>query len=168
MSFGLQRIFSSNSVKEAVYAAAGVWHWGPVSVPGQLGSKSNQRQLVTFGRGENRRPALIKSAKARAYESAFMAAILGSGLAPKEPYEGPVVLVAGCHYEDRRRDLDVALLQDCLQRAGIIKNDRQVEEIHAYRYVDKERPRVEFELWARGQGRLMSVYDGIVNQLKVV
>ena len=63
-----------------------------------------------------------------------------------KPFEGNIRFSAIVYYVDRRRDLDVALIQDCLQKAGIIKNDRQVQEIHAFRKIDKLNPRTIFTL----------------------
>jgi Holliday junction resolvase RusA-like endonuclease len=38
------------------------------------------------------------------------------------------------------------LLLDCLQQCNAIKNDRQCVEIHARKFVDKVKPRVEFTI----------------------
>ncbi len=112
------------------------------TVEGELASKSNQRRLVRFGR----RIASIKSAKALSYLERFLWTVRSA--APRQPYAGDVALWASVYYASRRPDLDVALLQDCIQRAGIIKNDRQVRELHAWGYLDAARPRVEFKLTA--------------------
>jgi Holliday junction resolvase RusA-like endonuclease len=120
-----------------------VWTYGTALVPrvvvGELCSKSNGRQIVRFGH----RLASIKGDKARQYVVDFMRQVPVS----KTPLvDEPVALYARCYYKDNRRDLDVALLQDCIQKACIINNDRQVKEIHAWRYLDKLWPRVEFWL----------------------
>lgn len=114
-------------------------------MPGQLCSKSNQRKIATWGG----RPHLIKSDDARAYCKEFFQRFYQAG----KPFEGDVILEATCYYQDRRRDLDIALLQDCLQTgtprnpgANIIKNDRQVVAIHALRRIDRLNLRVEFTL----------------------
>lgn len=114
--------------------------FGPVEIIGELASKSNSRKIVRFGS----RVASIKSQAARDYVKSF---ILQAGHYDKA-FEGPVKLVAVCWYKDMRRDLDIALLQDCIQAAGIIKNDRQVWEIQARRRLDKKEPRVLFYLEA--------------------
>jgi Holliday junction resolvase RusA-like endonuclease len=114
------------------------WSYGPCEMPGQLCSKSNSRKIVRMGN----RIAVIKSAEARAYVDTFLRTMPK----PAVPFEGPVCFVAQVYYADRRRDLDVALLQDCLQAHGIIKNDRQVVEIHAHRYISKDNPRTWFLL----------------------
>jgi hypothetical protein len=126
-----------------------VWIWGPAVMPGQLCSKSNSRQIVHFGKGPNKRPAIIKNAEARDYVNTFIRLFKYGG----EPFVGDVVLKAQVYYADRRRDLDIALLQDCLQAgsvnnkgAGIILNDRQVVKIIATRLIDKDNPRTVFKL----------------------
>jgi Holliday junction resolvase RusA-like endonuclease len=103
---------------------------------GHLASKSNGRRP--------RRGRWIKSQVALDFVDAFAWQIALHR--PKTAFTGNVALFAWVWYADRRRDLDIALLQDQIQNAGIIKNDRQVIEIHAMRFVDKHKPRVKFEL----------------------
>ncbi len=110
-------------------------------VEGELASKSNSRRIVRFGN----RAASIKSQKALDYAQRFSLAVRGT---VSKPYDGDVALYAEIYYKSRRPDLDVALLQDCIQNSGIIKNDRQVVEIHAWKYLDRDRPRVEFKVVA--------------------
>ena len=117
------------------------WEWGPFTFPGQLCSKSNSRRIVKFGN----RLASIKSAESLDFVQRFCALVPK----PKEPYAGDLKMEVWAYYADRRRDLDVALLQDSMQKAGIIKNDRSIVEIHAYRLIDKESPRVVFRLEAK-------------------
>lgn len=121
------------------------WKYGPCTMPGALCSKSNSRRIVRMGS----RIAVIKSKEAREYVERFLR------LMPKSPtsYEGPVVFKCDVYYADRRRDLDIALIQDCLQAHGIIRNDRQVVEIHARRYLDKDNPRTVFTLTADTEGQ---------------
>lgn len=126
-----------------------LWTYGPATMPGQLCSKSNSRKIVRFGKGPNARMALIKNDEARAYVKNFIHLFQWPGT----PFNGEVTLKAWVYYQDRRRDLDIALLQDCLQvgsisnrGAGIIENDRQVVKIWALRLIDKENPRTVFKL----------------------
>lgn len=106
------------------------------TVVGELASKSNQRQIVRRGR----RTISIKSSKALLYVQGFLLQLRR----PAEPYDGLVAFYIIVYYASQRPDLDIALVQDCLQAAGIIKNDRQVREIHAWHKIDRVRPRVEF------------------------
>jgi len=112
------------------------WSYGPVVVKGHLASKSNGRRKAWGGR-------IIKSAAALDFLEAFAWQVK----APKEgPFAGPVSITAWVYYADRRRDLDTSLLQDAIQAAGIIENDRAILEQHAFRFVDKANPRVVFRL----------------------
>lgn len=135
------------------------WTFGPATMPGQLCSKSNSRQIVKFGN----RTALIKNPEARGYVQTFIRLFRN---ASRIPFTGPVRLIAAVYYQDRRRDLDVALLQDCLQvgsvknlGAGIIENDRQVIEIMAGRFIDKENPRTVFMIEEILQGEISKTID---------
>ena len=49
-------------------------------------------------------------------------------------------------YPSERSDLDNSLkiILDCLQKVGAIKNDNRCVKIVAEKYLDKERPRIEF------------------------
>ena len=111
------------------------------TVFGQLMSKANSRRIVMFGN----RPASIKSAKANAYTESFLIQSKSWNHQGQEwPYTGDVVLTARVYYASRRPDLDIELLKDCIQKSGIILNDRQVKEQHAFWFLDKNNPRVDF------------------------
>jgi Holliday junction resolvase RusA-like endonuclease len=49
-------------------------------------------------------------------------------------------------YPSERSDLDNSLkiILDCLQKVGAIRNDNKCVKIVAEKYLDKERPRIEF------------------------
>ena len=118
------------------------WSFGPVTIKGHLASKSNSRRKTNWG-------GVIKSQAALDFEDAFAWQLKRQPVA----FTGPVALFVWAYYKDRKRDLDVALLQDQIQagsaekpKANVIQNDRQIVEIHAKRFVDKENPRVVFEL----------------------
>ncbi len=115
-----------------------LWTYGPKTVMGHLASKANGRKRVSAG-GRSR---FIKSEAARDFASTFPLQLKP----PTRPFDGPVAMYAWVYYRDERRDLDIALLQDCIQNAGIIVNDRQIKEIHAKRFVSKSAPKVVFEL----------------------
>ncbi len=107
--------------------------WSGV-IPYMPYSKSNSRKLVLWGK----RPALIKSAPARAFEQA--AAV---SLPTLDPFIlGPVSLSCRLFYTSERPDLDPSLVMDVLQ-GKIYKNDRQVRELHCYHGIDKVNPRAE-------------------------
>lgn len=127
-----------------------------LTILGEPASKANQRQLVTFGRGENKRAALIKSKKALAYETAAVQQIPHSA---KRMLEGPLRVTLRIFYATERPDLDESVILDVLQakfakasaggglvRAGVYRNDRQVREKHVYHEIDARNPRAEIEV----------------------
>ena len=104
-------------------------------VMGELASKANSSQFIRPG-------LIIKSQKARTFEELFPLQIK-----PKPEdciMEGEVVLDAAIFYKTQRPDLDESLLMDCIQKVGLIKNDRQIREKHIYHAIDKLNPRCEF------------------------
>lgn len=115
----------------------------PVSftVHAQLASKSNSRQLVinpTTGKWRS-----IKSTSARLFEQAFRAQCPARA---RVEIGGYVVLTVTVYYRSKRSDLDVSMVMDCLERERVIKNDRQVVELHARKRWDKADPRVEVKV----------------------
>jgi len=63
--------------------------------------------------------------------------------------EGEVALDAVIYYASQRPDLDVSLLMDCIQKCGLLTNDRQIREKHIYHAIDKLNPRCEFTISPR-------------------
>lgn len=126
------------------------------TILGEPASKANQRQLVTFGRGEKKRPALIKSDKALSYERDALRQI---PRAARVMLAGPVRVTLRIFYASERPDLDESVVLDVLQaryhgkgaareltRPGVYLNDRQVREKHVYHAIDKRNPRAEIEV----------------------
>ena len=114
-------------------------------VHGPLPSKANSRKIVTFGKGAGARPALIKSNEARKFEAHFQVVALASRL-KAVPLDGKLWLEVVVYQENMRRDLECELLKDCLQRSGVVKNDRSFWRVGQERRIDKANPRVEFRL----------------------
>lgn len=119
---------------------------------GEPASKANSRQLVRFGK----RPASIKSAKARNYERD---AQLQIPMSARVMLTGPVRVTLRIFYASQRPDLDESVILDVLQakrvrgsedfeRLGVYVNDRQVREKHVYHAIDKTNPRAEIEVEA--------------------
>lgn len=102
------------------------------TIKGEPASKANSRKLVHFGK----RPAFIKSDKARKYVDAFRLQC------PKlaQPIEDDVSVWIKIWYASRRPDLDDSLILDAMQGL-VIKNDRQVRERHVYGGLDRNNPR---------------------------
>tara|TARA_R110000824_G_scaffold17145_15_gene70091 strand:+ start:1237 stop:1617 length:381 start_codon:yes stop_codon:yes gene_type:complete len=102
-------------------------------IQGEPASKSNSRRLVQIGG----KPRVIKSKKALDYCKNFERQVKP----PAEPIVGDVKLSVTIWYKTRRPDLDPSLIMDLLQKVGVIQNDRQIKEIHAFHALDKEEPR---------------------------
>ena len=107
-------------------------------VQGEPASKANSRKIVMFGK----RPAVIKSDKARRYLKDFEAQC--------EPldalFEGDVGVEMTIYYATRRPDLDESLILDCMEKK-IYGNDRQVKEKIIRHGLDKENPRAVIRVY---------------------
>lgn len=112
---------------------------------GNLASKSNTRQLVWHRdrASGKRKPVYIKSKRALEFERAALAQLTGKH---RLGLTGPLRLEATVFYDSRRPDLDVSLLMDVLESAGVYENDRQVHEQHLYKRLDRDNPRVLVEI----------------------
>ena len=108
------------------------------TIHGEPASKANSRKIVLFGK----RPALIKSEKARAYVKQFEAQceVLD------DLFVGDVGVEMTIYYCTRRPDLDESVILDCME-TYIYKNDRQVKEKIIRHGLDKENPRAEIRVY---------------------
>lgn len=88
---------------------------------------------------------LAKTTELKHYEQSFSDQC---GYYAGKNIEGAFKIELVVFYPSRRADLDNSLkiVLDCLQANSAIKNDRNCEEIHAKRKVDKDNPRIEFKL----------------------
>lgn len=111
-------------------------------IDGELCSKSNSRRLVARGK----HPRIIKSQKALDYEYSSSLQIQKQ-LGNHRTFQGYIGLEVHVWYASRRPDLDISLIQDILEKNGVYKNDRQVAEIKACKYLDKHNPRVVVKIW---------------------
>jgi len=108
-------------------------------MPGALPSKSNSRRIVRRGNSV----ASIKSAESIQYVHDFLRLFKRE----QKTLTGELALSVIVQQKDMRRDLDVALLMDCLQHAGIIENDRQIWRIRAERKLARDlEPQTSFSL----------------------
>ena len=107
-------------------------------VTGEPASKANSRQIVMLGK----RPAVIKSKKAREYVKAFDVQCRPL----PELLEGDLAVHITIYYATRRPDLDESVVLDCLQ-GKIYVNDRQVKEKHVYHALDRDKPRCDIHVW---------------------
>ena len=134
------------------------------TILGECVSMKNSRELVHFGK----KPALIKSAKAREYERTVGLQIPESA---RQMLTGRLRISVHAFYATERPDLDCELLYDCmaakfkrhkgkliriapgeyqygqgervLVQKGVYLNDRQLREKHAVHAIDKVNPRCE-------------------------
>lgn len=109
------------------------------TIIGEPASKSNARRLIKI----KKKFRVIKSKKAIDYVGEFKKQLKDQHL--ELMIEGRVCLFVKVWYASWRPDLDIELIKDAMQ--GIIyRNDRQVVEQYACRYLDKDNPRIEVKI----------------------
>lgn len=103
-------------------------------------SKSNSYKIIRI-RGIH---TLGKTPATKKYEECFF---MQCGLR-RANIDRRYKLTVDVYFSSDRPDLDNALkvIQDCLQTCRAVKNDRLCSEIHARKLIDKEHPRIEFEI----------------------
>ncbi len=123
------------------------------TIYGEAASKANSRQIVTL----NKRPASIKSEKARDFEKDALRQIPP---AARQMIEGPVRVTLRIFYASQRPELDESVILDVMQnryktfgkgdakrreliQKGVYMNDRQVREKHVFHGIDRANPRAE-------------------------
>lgn len=109
-------------------------------IRGQVPLKSNSYRIITIhGHG-----SLAKTQATKKYEeSFFMQCALRNANIDKR-----FKLTIDVYFSSDRPDLDNSckVVLDMLQSCKAIKNDRLCSEIHARKLIDKENPRIEFEI----------------------
>jgi len=117
-------------------------HLSPMQViTGVCPSKSNSYKIVTIsGHGSLARTDALKD-----YEKSFY---LQCNEYRNRNITDLIEFYIDVYYPSNRSDLDNSLkiVLDCLQACKAIKNDNQVVKIVAQKFVDKDRPRIEFEI----------------------
>lgn len=107
----------------------------------QIPSKSNQYKVITLhGHG-----SLAKSKALKEYENSFYMQV--------GPYRNLMItgyfeLYVRVYFTTMSHDLDNSLkcILDCLQYTKTIKNDNRCVKIVAEKFLDKEKPRIEFKI----------------------
>lgn len=111
-------------------------------IKGNTPSKSN---CYRIGRAGNR-CMMYKGKDLKCYEESFQSQLPQDmrGLMISTDF----MLAVDVYYPTLKSDLDNSLkvILDCLQSAGVIKNDNKCLRIEANKFKDKENPRIEFEL----------------------
>ena len=106
---------------------------------GVVPSKSNSYKIIKFGGHASlgKTPALTK------YENSFF---IQCHQYRNANIAGYFELHLRVFYPSERADLDNSLkiILDCLQKVKAIRNDNKCVKIIAEKYLDKERPRIEF------------------------
>lgn len=147
------------------------------TIRGEPASKANQRKMVMVNRkGGGKRPAFIKSDKARAWADD---ALLQIPPHVKLNMPGDLVMFIRVFYATELPDLDESVVLDVLQakftkgahgekvmiRAGVYLNDRQVRERHVWHRVDKYWPRVEIIVAPIEEAGAAVLWDGVKEKL---
>ena len=111
-----------------------------IIILGQVPSKSNGYKI-----GNNR---LYKSKELKEYENRFSWLYALAQGKPSEPIKDKFSIKILVYFQSNRSDLDnsAKIILDCLQTCGVIENDRLCHELHMVKYIDKENPRIEFEI----------------------
>lgn len=97
-----------------------------------------------LGRG---RRGVYLTPEARAFKDE--AALIGR-LAGIEPLAGDLAVALGMYRPRRSGDIDgiIKLALDCMNGVAWV-DDRQVVELHVYRYDDRRNPRLELVVWRK-------------------
>ena len=112
-----------------------------LTILGQLPRKSNSRRIVPV-KGSNRYRS-IKSQQALDYEVDFNKQLVAR---QRQNMEGDLEIKGTIYYQSKRSDLSEELLFDCLERSGVISNDRAVVHKDIWKKIDRRNPRVEIEI----------------------
>lgn len=108
---------------------------------GQVPSKSNCYKIVTIsGHG-----SIAKQQALKEYEKSFY---LQCNVYRNTNIKGLFELEINVYNQSQRPDLDNSfkIVLDSLQACKAISNDRNCIKITAQKFIDKERPRIEFEI----------------------
>jgi len=111
-----------------------------ITILGQVPSKSNGYKI-----GNNR---LYKSRELKEYENRFSWLYALAQGKSSEPLKEKFSIEIHVYFQSNRSDLDNAakIILDCLQTCGVIENDRLCHRLLMYKFLDKDNPRIEFEI----------------------
>ena len=111
------------------------------TILGQVPSKSNGYRIANT--------RLFKLIELKSYEVSFEWQIK-KYTSENETVEVPFQIWIEVYFQSNRSDLDnsAKVILDCLQMSGVIKNDRLCEVLVMRKHIDKENPRIEFEIKA--------------------
>ena len=111
------------------------------TIIGKCPSKSNSYKVIKLGQ----HASLAKTKALIDYEKSFY---LQCNIYRNKNITGLFELHLQVYYDSNRADLDNSLkiILDCLQKVKAISNDNNCVKILAEKFIDKHKPRVEFEL----------------------
>lgn len=111
------------------------------TIYGNVPSKANQYKVITIG-GHG---SLAKQKSLKEYEDKFYMQV---GAYRNLNISGFFEFHCRVYYPSMRSDIDNALkvILDCLQKTKTIENDNKCVKIIAEKFIDKEKPRIEFKI----------------------
>lgn len=114
-------------------------------IKGNCPSKSNSYKIITLQKNGKYVSSLGKTDALKEYEQSFY---IQCNHYRNANITGYVELYIDVFYPSQRSDLDNSLkvVLDCLQVCKAIKNDNKIVKIVAQKFLDKDNPRIEFEL----------------------
>ena len=109
------------------------------TILGNVPSKSNSYKIINI----NGYASLAKTKALKEYEDKFY---IQCDKYRNADISGYFELYLKVYYPSERSDLDNSLkiILDCLQKVKAIRNDNKCVKIVAEKFLDKERPRIEF------------------------
>lgn len=118
-------------------------------IHGTIPSKSNCYKIITLRSKDPAKKSfssLGKTPVLQKYEKSFFMQI--GGEFRNANITNYFTIEVDVYYPNMRFDLDncLKILLDCLQKTNVIKNDNLCTRIVANKFIDKDRPRIEFEL----------------------
>jgi Holliday junction resolvase RusA-like endonuclease len=111
-----------------------------ITILGQVPSKSNGYKI-----GNNR---LYKSRELKEYEERFLWQNAVAKYKSTETIKEKFAIEIFVYFQSNRSDLDnsAKIILDCLQNCKVIENDRLCHRLTMHKFIDKDNPRIEFEI----------------------
>lgn len=111
------------------------------TIHGRVPSKSNSYIIVRRGNYSS----LAKTKATKDYEKSFF---LQCGEYRNKNIQGFFELYLDVYFPSNRQDIDnsAKVVLDCLQECKAIKNDRNCVKLVINKFIDKEKPRIEFKI----------------------
>lgn len=111
---------------------------------GEPCAKANSRIMIF----RNGNPRCIKNKASQDYVASFIQQVRVLKI---PELKGDVALHCVIAYKSYRKDLDESLIMDCLQKSGVLKNDRQIKEKHIYHSINRDNPQATIILKTIGK-----------------